>query len=49
MVKYLWTRDEHSLAAGVIVADTDKEPVMIVSKDLTLIPLRLILFIQFSS
>ncbi|XP_033160582.1 dyslexia-associated protein KIAA0319 [Drosophila mauritiana] len=31
VVKYLWTRDEHSLAAGVIVADTDKEPVMILT------------------
>ncbi|XP_016965332.1 dyslexia-associated protein KIAA0319-like protein [Drosophila biarmipes] len=31
VVKYVWTRDEHSLAAGVIVADTDKEPVMILT------------------
>lgn len=31
VVKYKWTREDASLAAGQIVADTDSQPVMIVS------------------
>lgn len=31
VVKYSWTREDNSLAAGVIVADTDKQPVMILT------------------
>ncbi|XP_001352876.3 dyslexia-associated protein KIAA0319 [Drosophila pseudoobscura] len=31
VVKYLWTREDNSLAAGMIVADTDKQPVMILT------------------
>lgn len=31
VVKYVWTREDTSLAAGTIVGDTDKEAVMIVS------------------
>lgn len=31
VVKYKWTREDASLAAGQIVADTDNQPVMIVS------------------
>lgn len=32
VVKYAWTREDNSLAAGVIVGDTDKQSIMIVSK-----------------
>ncbi|XP_030385510.1 dyslexia-associated protein KIAA0319 [Scaptodrosophila lebanonensis] len=31
VVKYVWTREDNSLAAGVIVGDTDKQPVMILT------------------
>lgn len=31
IVKYKWTREDASLAAGKIVADTDNQPQMIVS------------------
>lgn len=31
VVKYVWTREDTSQAAGVIVGDTDKQPIMIVS------------------
>ncbi|KAH8303932.1 hypothetical protein KR059_003862 [Drosophila kikkawai] len=31
VVKYIWTREDNSLAAGVVVADTDKQPVMILT------------------
>ncbi|EDV96852.1 GH16502 [Drosophila grimshawi] len=31
VVKYLWTREDTSQAAGVIIGDTDKQPIMILS------------------
>lgn len=31
VVKYVWTREDISLAAGTIIGNTDKETVMIVS------------------
>ncbi|XP_030570420.1 dyslexia-associated protein KIAA0319-like protein [Drosophila novamexicana] len=31
VVKYVWTREDTSQAAGVIVGDTDKQPIMILS------------------
>ncbi|EDW69797.2 dyslexia-associated protein KIAA0319-like protein [Drosophila virilis] len=31
VVKYVWTREDSSQAAGVIVGDTDKQPIMILS------------------
>lgn len=31
VTKYLWTRDDESLAAGTVIGDSDKQPVLIVS------------------